>query len=43
MAGVTHGLNSVADGMRLPLDFSPSDRVPVLQLPEEGATAPEVT
>jgi AhpD family alkylhydroperoxidase len=39
VAGVTHGLNAVADGLRLPLDFSPSDRTPVLAPPE--AAAPE--
>ncbi|MBI4591821.1 MAG: carboxymuconolactone decarboxylase family protein [Candidatus Rokubacteria bacterium] len=39
MAGVTHGLNAVADGLRLPLDFSPSARTPVLVL-LEPADAP---
>jgi AhpD family alkylhydroperoxidase len=34
---VTHGLNAVADGLRLPLDFSPSSRVPVLPLPDVEA------
>ena len=41
MAGVTHGLNAVADGLRLPLDFSPSSRTPVLPLLEPGEAAPE--
>lgn len=39
MAGVTHALNAVADGLRLPLDFSPSARTPVL-LPVDPADAP---
>jgi AhpD family alkylhydroperoxidase len=42
VAGVTHGLNAVADGMRLPPDFSPSDRRPLLPLPEGDGAAPEV-
>lgn len=29
---MTHGLNSIADGLRLPLDFSPSARVPIASL-----------
>jgi AhpD family alkylhydroperoxidase len=41
VAGVTHGLNAVADGLRLPLDFSPSPRTPVLPPPEPGEAAPE--
>lgn len=39
MAGVTHGLNSAADGLRLPLDFSNVPRVPLVSL--EDAPAPE--
>ncbi len=39
MAGVTHGLNAVADGLRLPLDFSPSAR-PALATLMEPAEAP---
>ncbi len=39
MAGITNGLNAVADGLRLPLDFSPSNRVPAAPL-VEAATAP---
>jgi len=42
VAGVTHGLNSVADGLRLPLEFSPSSRVPLLTLGEAGEASPEV-
>jgi AhpD family alkylhydroperoxidase len=41
VAGVTHGLNSVADGLRLPLDFSPSHRVPVLALPDPAQVPPD--
>lgn len=36
VAGITHGLNSVADGLRLPLDFSPSPRAPLLPEPTPG-------
>ncbi|MGH7266068.1 MAG: carboxymuconolactone decarboxylase family protein [Candidatus Rokuibacteriota bacterium] len=36
VAGVTHGLNSVADGLRVPLDFSPSSRTPLLPEPAAG-------
>ena len=32
MAGVTHALNAVADGLRLPLEFSASSRHPVAPL-----------
>ncbi len=42
MAGVTHGLNAVADGVRLPPDFSLSTRVPLLPLVEPSAATPEV-
>ena len=41
VAGVTHGLNSVADGLRLPLDFSNVARVPLVAL-DEVPPAPEV-
>ena len=34
VAGVTHALNAVADGLRLPLEFSPSGRQPLLPLPD---------
>ena len=42
VAGVTHALNAVADGLRLPLEFAPSPRQPVLPLPDLGEAAPEV-
>jgi AhpD family alkylhydroperoxidase len=42
VAGVTHGLNSVADGLRLPLDFSPSSRVPLGPLADPDSASPEV-
>jgi AhpD family alkylhydroperoxidase len=42
VAGVTHALNAVADGLRLPLDFSPSSRTPALPLGEPGEAPPEV-
>jgi alkylhydroperoxidase/carboxymuconolactone decarboxylase family protein YurZ len=41
--GVTHNLNSLADGVRCPLDFSPSDRRPLLPLADPDAAPPEVT
>ncbi len=34
VAGVTHALNAVADGLYLPLEFSPSVRQPLLPLPD---------
>ena len=37
MAGITHALNTVADGLRLPLEFSPSFRHPIVPLPEPAA------
>jgi AhpD family alkylhydroperoxidase len=39
VAGVTHALNAVADGLRLPLEFTASSRSPVLPVPEEGDAA----
>jgi AhpD family alkylhydroperoxidase len=42
VAGVTHGLNAVADGLRLPLEFAPSSRVPVLPVLDETDAGPEV-
>ncbi|MBI2554747.1 MAG: carboxymuconolactone decarboxylase family protein [Candidatus Rokubacteria bacterium] len=36
MAGVTHGLNAVADGLRLPLEFSPSPRAAPLPSGDAG-------
>lgn len=41
VAGVTHALNAVADGLRLPLEFSPSIRRPVLPLPDIAEAPPE--
>ena len=41
VAGVTHALNAVADGLRLPLEFSQSARQPILPLPE-AADTPEL-
>jgi len=34
VAGVTHALNAVADGLGLPPEFSPSSRTPLIGLPE---------
>ncbi len=42
VAGVTHALNAVADGLRLPLEFFPSARQPVLSLPDLAEASPEV-
>lgn len=42
VAGVTHGLNSIADGLRLPLDFSPSTRMPAVAIVDDAAAEPEV-
>jgi AhpD family alkylhydroperoxidase len=39
VAGVTNGLNAVADGLRLPPDFSPPGRSPLLPL-VDAANAP---
>jgi AhpD family alkylhydroperoxidase len=36
VAGVTHALNAVADGLRLPLEFAPSPRTPLLPVLDEG-------
>jgi len=41
VAGVTHALNAVADGLRLPLEFSPSARQPVLPWPDLAEAPPE--
>jgi AhpD family alkylhydroperoxidase len=41
VAGVTHALNAVADGLRLPLEFSPSSRQPILPLPDLAEAPPE--
>ena len=42
VAGVTHALNAVADGLRLPLEFSASGRQPILPLPDLAEAPPEV-
>ena len=42
VAGVTHGLNALADGLRLPLDFSPSTRLAAVAIVEDAAAEPEV-
>jgi AhpD family alkylhydroperoxidase len=42
VAGVTHGLNAVADGLRLPLDFSPWSRQSLVPLVEPASASAEV-
>ncbi len=42
VAGVTNGLNAVADGLDLPLDFSPSAPRPVLPLVDPAQASPEI-
>ena len=42
VAGATHALNAVADGLRLPLEFSPSPRQPILPLPDLAEAPSEV-
>ncbi len=42
MAGTTHALNAVADGLRLPLEFAPSGRSPVVAMPKIQDISPEV-
>jgi AhpD family alkylhydroperoxidase len=42
VAGVTHALNTVADGLRLPLEFSPSSRTAALPLIDPAAAPGEV-
>jgi AhpD family alkylhydroperoxidase len=42
VAGITHGLNALADGLRLPLDFSPSARIPAVAIVDDGTTEPEL-
>jgi AhpD family alkylhydroperoxidase len=41
VAGTTHALNAVADGLRLPPEFQPYGRRPLVPLPAED-TPPEV-
>jgi AhpD family alkylhydroperoxidase len=38
VAGITHALNAVADGLRLPLEFSQSARQLILPLPDVAET-----
>ena len=42
VAGITHGLNALADGLRLPLDFSPPARIPAIAIVDDGTAEPEV-
>ncbi len=42
VAGVTNGLNAVADGLDLPLDFAPSAARPVLPFMEPAQLSPEI-
>ena len=42
MAGVTHALNAVADGLRIPPDFSPSSRRPLVPLVDLKEAPPEI-
>jgi AhpD family alkylhydroperoxidase len=42
VAGVTHAINAVADGLRLPLEFSSSMRHPALPPPEPATSSPEL-
>jgi AhpD family alkylhydroperoxidase len=42
VTGVTHALNAVADGLRMPLEFSPSARTAAIPVPEVAAASPEV-
>jgi AhpD family alkylhydroperoxidase len=42
VAGTTHALNAIADGLRLPLEFTPSDRNPAVVVPSAEDALPEV-
>jgi len=42
VAGTTHALNAVADGLRLPLEFAPSVRSPVVAVPSTEDASPEL-
>lgn len=42
MAGVTHALNTVADGLRLPLEFSPGARAAAVPIPDSAEAPSEV-
>ena len=42
MAGTTHAINAVADGLRLPLEFATSSRNALLTVPSTEEASPEV-
>ncbi len=42
VTGTTHAINSVADGLRLPLEFAPSTRNAAMPLLDAGAAIPDV-
>src|SRR5262245_5058912 len=42
VAGTTHALNAVADGLRLPLEFGSSSRSPLVAVPSTDETSPAV-
>ena len=42
MAGTTHALNAVADGLRLPLEFGDSGRNPLVAVPRTEQASPEL-
>lgn len=42
MAGTTHALNAVADGLRLPLEFADSGRSPAVAVPSVDEASAEV-
>jgi AhpD family alkylhydroperoxidase len=42
VAGTTHALNAVADGLRLPLEFGESSRSPIVALPGAEEATPDV-
>jgi AhpD family alkylhydroperoxidase len=42
VAGTTHALNAVADGLRLPPEFAPSGRSPVVEVPSIEGPSPDV-
>jgi AhpD family alkylhydroperoxidase len=42
VAGTTHALNAVADGLRLPLEFGNSSRNPLVAVPSSEEASPEL-
>jgi hypothetical protein len=42
VAGTTHALNAVADGLRLPLEFGTSSRNPLVAIPSTEEASPEL-